>query len=68
MVQSPELASIHNIRPDTGRIFTHRERYYVILREEGPQAEGGAAEAQEYTRGEPSAGNVTIVSARTLGT
>lgn len=64
MVQSPELVSIHNIRPDTGRIFAHRERHYVTLREEGPQAERDAAEAQEYTRGESSAGNVTIVSAR----
>lgn len=64
MVQSPELASVHNIRPGTGRVSAHRERHYAVLREKGPQPERGAAEAQEYTRGESVVGNVTIISAK----
>lgn len=58
VVQSSELASIHNIRLDTGRIFAHRECHYVLLREESAQAEGDAVEAQKHTRRESSAGNV----------
>lgn len=64
VVQSSKLVSIHNIRLDTGRISAHRKRYYVTLREVGPQAERDAVEAQKHTWRKSSAGNITIRCAR----
>lgn len=56
VVQSPELATVYNIRLDPGRILVRRERHHVLLREKGPQAERAVAETQKHTRRKSSAG------------